>query len=39
LILLLYLCKQLFRSGLDVLFFRVHQAAESFLERLLQLGF
>ena len=39
LVLPLYLCKQLFGSSLDVLLLRVHQAAESILERLLQLGF
>ena len=38
LVLLLYLCKQLFCCGLDVLILRVHQTAESILERLLQLG-
>jgi hypothetical protein len=38
LVLLLYLCKQLFRRSLDILLFRVHQTAESVFERLLQLG-
>jgi hypothetical protein len=39
LVLLLYLCKQLFCGSLDVLFLRVHQTTESILECLLQLGF
>lgn len=39
LVLLLYLCEQVFCGSLDVLLLCVHQTAESILERLFQLGF